>query len=317
MEAVCTACLASLLCLPAAGFEGGDDFNDNAVNSSKWGEDYITGNGTLSETNQRLEFTVTSPSEEDETLRPWILGLGSKTNDWEIVLDVRNIALPAATNQVSSFGIEVVSLSDYGNSIYMEIYASTLYMVPIQLRRGFKTALLCNTGETAYADSSHIGVTDGAVRLLYSPGPAVVTAYGDLNGSSDGYTWIKLGSFGVNGSSGETAIATWDLSANEPFAVAVYGFAANLVITNATMYGDNFSALGLVSIQPDLNMTNRGSSFGPSWPHSALGFRLEGSVSLKPSDWSAITNQPTTYGDRDVLFLTPQQPAMFYRLARP
>jgi hypothetical protein len=310
-------CFAVPLRLPAVAFDGGDDFNDNAKNSAKWGADYITGSGTLSETNQRLEFVVVSPSQEDESDRPWIASLAPKTNDWEIVLDVHNAASPAATNQVASFGIEVVSASDYSKVIYMEIYASTLYMLPLRLRRGFKTALLSYTSELAYADSTDIGVINGAVRLLYSPDSAVITAYGDINGSADGYTWTKLGSFGVHGSGGETGNATWDLSANEPFAVAVYGFAANVSLSSGAMYGDNFAALGMSTVQPSLNITGPGSPFQLSWPHSALGFRLEESTNLKSAAWSSVTNAPTVQGNVDVLLVVPRQPAQFYRLAYP
>jgi hypothetical protein len=47
----------------------GDDFNDNSRDPTKWGEDYVQGNGVLTETNQRLEYTVDTGTGYDEADR--------------------------------------------------------------------------------------------------------------------------------------------------------------------------------------------------------------------------------------------------------
>ena len=57
----------SLIVLPCSRvLAEGDDFNDNSKDTAKWGDDDIVGNGVLTETNQRLEYTCSTGTAEDE-----------------------------------------------------------------------------------------------------------------------------------------------------------------------------------------------------------------------------------------------------------
>ncbi|MBP1735089.1 MAG: hypothetical protein H6Q53_1376, partial [Deltaproteobacteria bacterium] len=69
---------------------GGDDFDDNSKDLTKWGEDIIgRGKCAMNEVNSRLEYTCKSASVElNEVIRPWILAELPYNANWEMQIDI-------------------------------------------------------------------------------------------------------------------------------------------------------------------------------------------------------------------------------------
>ena len=80
-----------------AGLNGSDDFNDSSKDPTRWGADFTTGVGLLTETNGRLEYTTSGvPTGFDFVARPWILNSASYTQNWEFQIDVNSASIGTA-----------------------------------------------------------------------------------------------------------------------------------------------------------------------------------------------------------------------------
>lgn len=284
---------------PAANAQisGSDNFNDNSRDILKWTNDYPTSSGQLFETSQHLEYRANSDlTNADECIRPWILNWPSNSTDWEVVVDVVNTAAPIVSNRVASFGIYAYNATDYGDYVYVELYASTRYYVPV--RRGFMSGLAVNgvdlVEDSILGDSGSIDVTEGSVRLLFNSTSKVFNAFYDTDGNANGYTWRRFASFGISGSGGATTNANWEMVSNGGFQVALYGYSEGMVISNGQVYGDNFFAQTASTARPRLSLTVVTNWAHLRWPATALSYEMEASPTLLSNSWSPITNSPAT-----------------------
>lgn len=228
----------------SAGIPIADDFDDNTKDPAKWGQDYKTGNGALTETNQRLEYTCRTGTGQDELTRPWIATVGPTTGDWYVQLDVGNSTSPNQANQVNSFGISVMNSRNLNDEVYLEMYASQLGGPPE--RKGFNAAL--------YHDNDYIGEVDtgavvnnapltGAIQIRYEAATKILRVYY----ATEGYNWIEFGAFGIGGSGGNHS-ANWGLTDSDLFYIAVYGYSERMSVSAGQMWADNFAATGLVPV---------------------------------------------------------------------
>ena len=214
-----------------------DDFNDNAKDPAKWGTDDTNGNGTITEQITRLEYRCSSPtSNYDGANRPWIKSNLPYDTDWEVQIDVRNISDPEISEQVSSYGLELVNPSDDNDYLYVEIYASTLGGLPA--RNGFYGEIGFDN-DSAWVDTGDVNLEAGAVRLTFDAASKVVTLFYDVPGGD--YTWIEFGSFGIDGNGGDDGNGNWGLAASDEILLDVYGYSEQMTIPPAQVFGDNFA----------------------------------------------------------------------------
>jgi hypothetical protein len=228
------------LLLPLRVFAAGDDnFNDNSKDTSKWGNDVVTGGfGILTEQNQRLEFTVNNPLTDGDTLRPWILERFPVDADWTIQLDTVNSTVPSVFGQVNSGGFTLFHPSNADSEIYLELYA-------VPFGKGM-VADISNDGLEVNNTDINVGGNEAvmaAVRMEYQSALKVVTCSYDTN-IVDGYQWEFLASYGLDGAGGSTANTSWGLSSNQQFSVWVYGFAESMTVSSGQLYLDNFVETG-------------------------------------------------------------------------
>jgi hypothetical protein len=239
MRTIATSILLLTTALTLQAATSGDDFNDNIKNTSKWGADQIIGHGFLTETGGRLQYSCLGVTADDDFIRQWILSAMPYNSDWEMQMDVAN-STTLLTSAQNSFGIKIRSPFTSDNEVFAELYASRFGGSP-QIK-GFHGEL--ETGASvSMADTSDLGVTAGAVRMTFTSSNKVITLYYDLN-SSDGYQWVKFGSFGVAGAGGDDGNADWGMTGADTFPVFVYGFSDGMDVTNGQLTGDNFSVTG-------------------------------------------------------------------------
>lgn len=239
-----TSCFLVAACLLTAWSpmrvlaDGSDDFNDNDKDTSKWGNDVVTGGfGVLDEKNGRLEFTVNNPLTDGDTLRPWILTRMPVNADWSIQVDTVNSTSPAF-GQVNSGGFTLLHPTRDNTEIYHELYA-------VSGGKGFVSALETDGTDIANIDTSAYlgGPVMGAVRMEYNAVDRVITCFYDED-ISDGYQWTQNASFGLNNAGGGDANTDWNLSNDQQFSVWVYGYSELMTIASGTLYLDNFSETG-------------------------------------------------------------------------
>jgi hypothetical protein len=223
----------------------GDDFNDNDRDNARWGAAYVDGNGTLDETNQRLEYTCNSGTADDGEDWEWIATALPLDSNWEIQIDTVNLTVPSGDNQVNSLGVGVYNGVDSGDEVYAEMYASSLGGPPA--RNGFFAEMYLDGIYVADADSGGSDVTAGAVRMLFDSSSQVIHAQYDTD-PSNGYQWTPYGSFGITGSGGSNGNADWGLGDADLLYIYAYGYSARMRVEAGKMWGDNFLVTGGVPV---------------------------------------------------------------------
>lgn len=239
-----SACLAPLS--THASISGGDNFNDNIRDQTKWGaSDISEGGGTLTETSQQLEYTTSSASAIQSSHRPWVLNRATYDTNWEITLDVTNTAAPSSEDAYATMGIEIFPPATRGRSLYTELVAYSNNGVNIQ--RSFDSDLLEGSNSLGYRSQS-LTSTTGSIRITFDAATKVLTFYKDINGGGDGYQWVRQSSYGIAGTGGETGNTSWAMSGPDMFQVNIYGYSQIMTIGAGTIYADNFSASSGTSV---------------------------------------------------------------------
>lgn len=233
-------CLSLSWSMGAFAIDAGDDFNDNSKDPTKWGADQTAGFGVLTERNQRLEYTCAGISLNDISYRPWIFSQFPYNADWEIQVDTANLSAPIPPFQVNSMGIQIFSPLMAGTGLYTELYSSALGG---PARNGFSSALEEGGSTVAGADSGGLGVTNGAVRLTFTSATKILSVFYDVD-VSDGYQWVKYGTFGIAGSGGSNGNSNWGLIDTDQITAFVYGFSAGMTVASGQIHGDNFNSTG-------------------------------------------------------------------------
>lgn len=234
------------LSLPLRAFaDGADDFNDNHVDTAKWGTDTKLGSGVLTEKNQRLEFTCSNALSDGDTLRPWILERFPVSSNWTVQVDTYNNTAPSAFpgGQVTSGGFTLFHPTNATSQIYVELYAVP-FGAPVG--KGFDANLETDDFNVGNADTGYVGGNSpvlGAVRMEYTSSNKTVICSYDAD-TSDGYQWTELASYGLAGTDGTTANTDWGLSDDQQFAVWVYGYSAGMTVPSGQLYLDNFTETG-------------------------------------------------------------------------
>lgn len=229
----------------AVGQATNDDFNTNVKDTTKWSSDLVTGHGLLSETNQLVEFRVVGAATAfDQSDRPWKVSRGPYTSDWEVQVDTRNtLVLSGTTNQQVGVGIAIDdSRGILSNEIIAVQIAGTAFAP--QPYVGFMGRLGApDTG--TFVSALNLPVTNGAVRIRFNSATKVLTLFYDT-ASSNGFTWVQFGSFGINGAGGADANMAWGLGDTDQLLISIYGYAFHTAVTNNEAALDNFAATGLV-----------------------------------------------------------------------
>ena len=231
----------------------GDDFNDNKVDSKKWGPDEKIGHGILTERNQRLEYTCTGGTESDDLIRRWRAGDGPYNADWEMQMDLFNNTTftPGSIDENNSFGIKLRGPTDDDQEIYVELYNSQLQF-PIA-RKGFDAAFESPEQPNVYVDFIPTSIAAvSAVRMAFNSATKVVTVYYDTD-ASNGYQWVQFGSFGVAGVGGVDTNGNWGMTDASRFRIYIYGYSTEMNVSSGQMYADNFQTTGLVGGTPDIH----------------------------------------------------------------
>ena len=297
---------------------GSDGFDSDS--NAAWLADYLVGHGQLVRTNRHLEYWVSSPDlvNGDEAYRPWGLNQPTYSTDWEVLVDVHNTATPSVVDQVATFGIQVLNANNLSDYAYVEIYASMLY-VP-SLRRGFKADLALNGTElgenTVLGDTGNQGFTEGSVRMMFDSGTKVLTAWFDRDGSTNGYRWEKLASFGISGVGGTTTNANWGLAGSDAFNVALYGYSQGMAVSSGEIYGDNFFIQTAGTDRPRLSVSPVTGGVQLRWPGAAIGYELETSTSIAPGSWTNALGIPDLVNGTNVVEVLLDGQARFFRLRK-
>jgi hypothetical protein len=288
-----------------------DNFNDNAVDATKWGTDVVVGNGRLSELNQRLQYrTVLTPTGADESARPWIAQLPIDA-DWEATVDVHNEVDPA-DGQWASVGIQLLRPGSTTEKIYLELYA---FGTPDGLSAGFYTSL--QNDPQFYGDTfSSYDTLDATLKLSYTASNEIVVASFDRDGAATGFGWQPLASFGLGGSGGGLASRDWALSAAQKFRLSLYGYSEFITLSGNLVSLDNFNLAIVQAAAPSLSATREGTNLRITWPASATGYTLQSITNLNLTAWNSLQTPTTPNGANFEVVVPMTGQNQFFRLQK-
>lgn len=229
-----TGTFGYLLPVPATLAPVADNFDDNAKDPSKWGDDISTmaTPGTLAESNGRLQF-ITGVKGEHDAYRPWVrTGNATYDKDWEMTVDISNtITLPSSGFATAGMGIAIVSPHSIENHHQIELTRWTDDGVS-----GYSIAGSWAGGGMEYPEAG----STASFRIIYRAAEKQIVSFFDINGPTGGYVWEPFST---------SSVAGWGMTGSESFRIAVFGNADNQIVTAGTLYADNFR------ITPEPEMT--------------------------------------------------------------
>lgn len=213
--------------LSQAQFVAGDDFGDPQTDQKLWGTDRaISGSGVLTETNQRLQYTVEgTPSETDLVVRPWVLNVFKVAENWEFFADV-NVPTAIAEGQRIYIGLVVAAGDLSSNNFLIELGHGSA--------RTFRSFFRAN-GVRSPNVEVQTAATRASVRIAFEAATRTISAYYDPTGSGDGYTWTLLRS--------EPIGSNWSLDQRGSLTAAIIGDSSMAAVTAGDqVFIDNFRA---------------------------------------------------------------------------
>jgi hypothetical protein len=247
------AVAAGCLSLARAEFDGGDDFDDNSVNTSKWLlPDTTFDGGTLTETGSRLRYTTTGAVLfQSQATRFWKLNLGSYTNDWFVQVDANNPFTSADANQTVDVRLRIFNAADNPTD-----------RVELQLRfdgptnRYFRAE--ARDDNSTLATNAPTTATAAGLRLRWSASNLVLHAEYDGDAAAGGYQWTNLASFKLT-----VNPVNWNLGSTSLFECAVAGFSSFVSLpSGSNVFLDNFRAVSapLIATNPTSQNAVQGSN---------------------------------------------------------
>ncbi|WP_372807084.1 hypothetical protein, partial [Pontiella sp.] len=221
----------TLLCCNAvmATLSGSDDFDDNALDPTKWTIPFGTG---LTETNNRAEYNTPGINEEDDGMWLWTLNSGSSTQDWYIAIEAHNASTPTNHDQNATFELAVhkdwdksfwVGLAAYGSDDETDRYIDTGWSI----------------GDGDIETFLPISADSATLRISYDSVMKTLTSQYDLGSGFIVATNLST--------------ANWGLTDDDSLNVWIVGFSDQLGISSGQVYGDNFEADALPGISNHLS----------------------------------------------------------------
>lgn len=284
-----------------AQLNGRDDFNDNSQDTTRWGIDFTSGVGTLTETNGRLEFTTSGPpSSLDIAARPWILNLGSYTQNWEIHIDAN---VPELAFWECRFGLLVSpNATDFlGNNFRLDLVQSS------DEGRHFAANLAVNGDKIGVSDRITTSTFAG-LRITFDASAKLLSAFYDEDGPNCGYSWTLLGSTVVP--------AAWNMSATNVLGVWIFGdVQSGSLASTSNVFGDDFYASS--GLTPNLGIALVGGKVVLAWSTNAPSCWLEFASTLTPPIcWQSVTSTPGVVFTSFTVSNAVSGDRGFYRLGR-
>ena len=146
---------------------------------------------------------------------------------------------------LNNFGINVESSKDGGDSVEVELAASSMVWTE-----------LYNNGQSIDGVPSPVPGTSATIRMSFNNVSKVITVSG-----WSGAAWVDFGTFGVSASGGGSiANADWGLTDADYFKAYIFGYSGNMDINSGEMYGDNLGETGGIELPPTELVVNEGTT---------------------------------------------------------
>ena len=267
----------------ALALDVSDNFDDNIEDKALWGPDDGYGNGVLTETNHRLEYTVSTPAADgDYTWRWLIASQGAYTADWKTQIDLFNGSKPLGSKK-SEVGMDIFRCDSWNDYISVGLYAADGYKS--FYGELFRSSDYDSHGLVDSGDLSGNLPLRGSIQVSFNCTTKVISL--DYKRPTD-IDWIQLGSFGISAAGGGSdGNVDWSMTNIDQVCIDVYGYSFKMAIASGKVYADNFQATEVTTpvstrvMQPDgTEPVPAGDIYPVSWeaPLAATQFKLQYSM---------------------------------------
>jgi len=305
-------CLGMALVVPARAQT--DDFNDNQRDPAMWGVDQrLDGNGVFTESNQRVEFTVTSSVDAHSTFRPWVGGLPVDL-PWQATLRVQNNTVPPKHGANASIGLALLGPGTELNAITVELVADPF--IDGVMYRYIYSVMETESGSAGEASSEHEGMVAAYVRLAYDPAAKVVSVSYSRETSGNPSSFQPLATYGIAGSGGADGSRDWGVSAVKPFTLGIYAYSEDMQIAAGTLWADDFVLEVDEPEPPTLSIRRENQNVKISWEASAVGYALETRSTVASGRWLHVSATPAVSNGAQEVLLPIQPQAQYFRLVK-
>jgi hypothetical protein len=296
--------LGVLMALTANGcladFDGCDNFNDNSLDTTRWGT-FQTGVGLLTETNQHLEYTTSGAlTTKDNASAFWIRNSSSCSNNWEVQVDVNMPTLSVTNGELVYCGLRVYPDTNTQNRFQ-------LVLAQDDSMKGLVADVWTN-GEISAQVRANTSSTNLAIRFAFDATANEVSAYVDEDAANGGYSWTLLGA--------ATVPSAWNLTSSSVFNAQIRAGSSNITISASDhVFLDNFKAASGLTPKCQIQRTSGGVAI--SWPTNAPNFHLETTATLSPpAGWGVVTNMTAVVGTNLTVTNSTSSQTKFFRLSR-
>lgn len=223
-----TPALLSLILLIGAGpvaFAQTLDFADVKALKKSLKPSFESGGGTLTIAEGAVHYTVDAATEKDFQYLLYQPARLRASQDFTVTGRFRNDAIPEASTELASVGIEIYQAEDLRNRV-----AATLSVARLEgfFSRTVFTQIV-EGGEavdSTYTPDLRVPI-ETSFRLSFDADAQVFTVHYDSD-PDEAEAWTEVGSFGINGDGGETGNARWRMRSSEKFLVYIYGYSENM-----------------------------------------------------------------------------------------
>ena len=235
-------------------FRGSDDF----ATGSNWSVPTLIRDdgGCLTFVSNRLEYTVSTSSFDDATLREWTTNVGSYTQDWAVQVDVHLASMSLTDGQYANLNLAVFNAAEATNPIWqtdsMDVAidrygngSTTVHNFEGNLV-AYYAAMPHNTGLLEVPNSA----TDAALRISFNSTTKELSSWHDANGATGGYNWTLLQKLNIG-----SGTYSWDMTNSSSFAVALIGGSGDVTLSAGQAYFDNFQAGAVAPPSPPYTYT--------------------------------------------------------------
>ncbi|VGO13825.1 hypothetical protein PDESU_02382 [Pontiella desulfatans] len=208
-----------------ANFSGGDDFNDNIMNSGNW-TNFVNEVGTsFTETNGRLEFQATGVGIDRSNAWKWKANAGSYTNDWTVSITTVNQLnenlIPSGSNETW-----------LGIGVYFNSFSNSFGIDRNKGNNGFGYHDIVTEGGTN-------GVSQFKEYQAASSDEISFTISFDASAKTISSSYDQGAGSVVNKTMN---ITPWGMGNSDVFEVFIYGGSRGVVVNSGDVYADNFTA---------------------------------------------------------------------------
>lgn len=163
--------------------------------------------------------------------------VASYDQSWDAIIDLSNLTPESIT---SGLGMDVhPGVPDYERYVFVELGNDI-----VGEEESPEIAFFSNVRNESDTDELPDSVMpsepkSGSIRISFDSATKVLSTYADRTGSSDGYQWELLGTFGINGAGG-TRNQQWGMNQGDFFTISLYGYYLSDSVGSGLLTFDNF-----------------------------------------------------------------------------